>query len=460
MDVYDVAVIGSGPGGYVAAVRAAQAGLSVCVIEKEHVGGTCLQWGCIPTKTLTTSAMVAEQVRKAKEWGVHVAGFSIDGAEVMARKHRVIRALGGGIQALFKAHKIAFFQDYAEICDAHHILLQRAGTRIQFKHAIIATGTRPVVPPVFQKDIAGILDVQGFLAQKTLPASVLIVGGGAIGCEFASILSACGVSVTVVEAMDRLLPDLDVSVSDALATILRRKKVQLKLGEMVSQVEETSAGIVAQGKDGALGAFETVLVAVGGRPALDFVTSGLQLATTPQGFVAVDDMLKTSVDSIYAVGDITGKAMLAHVASYQARVAVGNIAGKRKKADYRAVPWVIFTEPEIACVGLREEEARMSCQVRVVTVPLAGFGRAKSMGERYGFVKVIADSDTNTLLGVHMLGHGVSEYISQAVCYIQTAMKIEAICDMIYPHPTFSEALFEAIAVLGGQAVHHVEEPS
>lgn len=459
MNKYDVAVVGGGPGGYVAAIRAAKLGLKVALVEGSELGGTCLNRGCIPSKTLLHMAEMSETIRHAEEWGIAAGQIEYNWKSMLDRQNQVMQTLRSGIAGLLKANKITHIRGWATVSQNRDIEITggEENTAISADKVIIATGSKPFVPP-----IPGLADVPYHTSDTifqldSIPSTMIIIGGGVIGVEFAAIFSAFGTKVTVIEAADRIIPLEDEAVSKALAKALKQRGVTLITGAKAEKIEHRQGLFTvatAQNGQTAEHTAEVLLSAVGRSPNLKGV-DGLGLSMNGR-FVAVNEYMETSQPGIYAIGDLTGGYQLAHMASAEALVAAANAAGKREVMNYRIVPRCIYTHPEIASVGLTEQEAKeQGIKVKVQTYSLKGNGKALSMGETEGFVKLIADELYGEIIGVTMIGPHVTEMITTASAFIHLEGTMNEWAGLIHPHPTVSESFFEAANGWFGMGVNH-----
>lgn len=452
----DVLVIGGGPGGYVAAQRAAQLGLDVTLVEAEELGGTCLNHGCIPSKALISVGDLIHKVKESADRGVVVEGsISVDFAKTQQWKQtKVIKRLTTGVAALMKAGQIEVVRGKAKFVDPHSVevaLNEGGNAAYSFKHAIIATGSVAVNPRFFPLDGERVVDARGALAFPEVPHNFVVVGGGYIGVELGIAYAKLGSKVTIVEATGQLLPGTDADLITVLMRKLRR------LGVTVMLNAKASGGLVdgkvnvadAEGQSHEIEA-DKVLVAVGRRP----LTDGLELESAglkvdERGFIPVDDQQRTSVAHIYAIGDVCSPVMLAHKASAQGRVAAEVIAGLPSHADWKTVPAVVFTDPEIAYVGLTEAQAREAGYEPVVSRQnFVAVGRALTMGESDGLVKLVADKQSGLLLGAQMIGPEVSELIGEITLAIEMGALVEDVALTPHYHPTLSEGILEAAHAL------------
>ncbi|QRG70232.1 dihydrolipoyl dehydrogenase [Brevibacillus choshinensis] len=459
MKTYDIAVIGGGPAGYVAAIRASKEGKRVALIEADHVGGTCLNRGCIPSKTLLHGAGVIDQIRKASSWGIETGEVTVSLERMMARKNLVISRLRTGITALLKAGKIDLLAGYGEVKADKSISVRvgEAEHSILASSIILATGSTPAVPP-----IPGLSDVP-FHTSDTIfdidhiPASIAILGGGFIGVEFACIFASLGANVTIIEMADRVIPLEDADASRVLGKSLRSRGVSLGTGLKVTAVTNSKEGILLQAVD-KKGIAQTItsealLVAAGRKPnVLAFSNLNMEMNGP---FVKVNEYLETSVPGVFAAGDLIGGWQLAHAASAEGQIAAVNAAGGRQKANVHAVPRCIYTSPEIASVGLSEEEAKArGYTVKTSIYQHSGNGKALASDESGGFTKLIAEETYGEVLGVVMAGPHVTEMIAAGTAFLQLEATVDDLAEMIFPHPTVSESLMEAAAQWLGRGIH------
>lgn len=439
---YDLLVIGAGPGGYVAAIRAAQLGTKVAIIEKEEFGGTCLNHGCIPTKALLASADVYHKIGRARDFGITVDNFSIDFGAVIDRKDRMVKRLRMGIGSILKSYNIEVIKGTASFTGGSSVM---AGDQfISFKKCIIATGSVSANIPGLATDGQNIITSTEILNMKQLPASLLIIGGGVIGIEFASLFSRLGVKVTVVEALNKILPFEDEEIASSMSSLLTKKGVEIHTGAKVLKLSGTTAEVEKAGQKLSITA-EKILVSIGRKP--NYEGLGLEKAgiVMEKNRIKVNEKLETNVRGIYAIGDAASKYMLAYVASAEGIVAAENACGKDSKIDHKIIPTCVFTSPEIAHVGLTEAEAKeKGLKYRVGKFPFAASGRAQILGETEGFIKVLIDEKTDGFLGVHIIGPEATEIIHSG----SIAMKLETTTKemerIIFNHPTLSEGLMEA----------------
>ncbi len=452
---FDVVVLGGGPGGYVAAIKAAQAGKKTAIVEKEHFGGTCLNVGCIPTKALLRSVQALEEVKKATSFGVEgvdVSSAKLNMAKVQSRKKTLISQLVGGVEGLLAANGVKVYRSEGIMKESHEI--QVGDQCITAEYIIIATGSQVKSLPIPIDPAMKLLTSNEILDIEEIPATIAVIGGGVIGIEFAYFLASAGSKVTVIEFLDRILPMVDEEITGQVADMLGKLGVEIHTGAKVTGI--TAEAVVFE-KDGSVveKKADQVLMAVGRAPSLAGVPCETLGIKTLRGAIVTDDTLKTSVDNIYCIGDANGKAMLAHTASMEGAVAVKNICGETAHMDYDKIPSAIYVNPEIASVGLTEAQARSKYgDVRIGRFPLFASGKAKVEGEERGLIKVIVEPKYKEIVGMHLYCVHATEMIAEAV----TAMKLEGTAEemtgVIHPHPTVSEALMEAFEAAVDKAVH------
>lgn len=459
MKTYEVAVVGGGPAGYVAAIRAAQLGRTVVLVEARELGGTCLNRGCIPSKTLLRHAEVIENIEKAKSWGVETGPVTVSMSKMMARKDEVIQKLRNGIAYLMKQGKIDVLNSYGEVQADGSISIEENGEKkvVKADKVILATGSKPIVPPIPGLEKEGFHTSDTIFDIKEIPSSLVIVGGGIIGVEFACIFSALGVPVTVVEMSDRIVPSEDPQAAKVLAKSLKKKGISILTSTKVTAVEQGDSGrmVHIERQSGQTETLNTdlILLSVGRSPNTSAVES-LNLEMNGP-FVKVDEHMATSVPTIYAAGDLVGNWQLAHVASAEGLVAAANAAGETETMDYHVVPRCVYTSPEIASVGMTEEQAEQSgIPYKVIKVDHASNGKALTLDEKEGFTKLIADTTHGEILGVSMVGFHVTEMIAEPSAYMRLEGTVDELASMIHAHPTVTETLYEAAATWLGKGVH------
>lgn len=457
----DIAILGGGPGGYVAALRAAQLGAQVVLIEEKNLGGVCLNVGCIPTKALLRSAEIYRQFQRAKSFGIKLEGsVSPDWPAMQARKGRVVKQLVRGVEMLLSKAGVQVIHGRGRLLSPTTLQINVAGEQQQVsaKNMIIATGSRPIRLPLPGMELPGVIDSTGALNLETLPERLLIIGGGVIGCEFADIYSALGTRVTVVEMLDRLLPQMDADLGQALAPVMKKRKVRLLLDSRVTRVDLAEGGLrvsISSPKGDESIEVDKVLVAVGRQPNVEDI--GLEAAgvrVERQG-IPVDAYTRSNVAHIYAIGDVTGVAQLAHVASAMGEVAVENALGHEVTLDLKTSPGCVYTDPEIASVGLSEEDARdAGYDVQVGTFPLGANSKALTYGERTGFVKVVGEERYGEVLGLHIFAPHASDLIHEGALALALEATVDEFIATIHGHPTQAEAVREAMLELRDGALH------
>jgi dihydrolipoamide dehydrogenase len=459
----DVVVLGAGPAGYVCAIRLAQLGKKVTVIDRAEVGGVCLNRGCIPSKALIHAGTLYQKISHASEIGIEVQGAKIDLPKLMKWKDSVVQKLTGGVASLLKANGCNFIAGDARFTGPKSLEVKSAAgtTQVTFNQCVIATGSRPAALPGFEIDQKLILDSTGALAVQKLPKSMLCIGGGYIGLELGTFYAKVGTKVTVVEAGPTLLGGVDPDLTKIVARKLEKMGVAIHLKTSIKGCKKGPQGVEvtfmdSESKSEKKQEFETVLVTIGRTPnsdQLNLEKAGLK--TDAKGFLTVDSQRRTAIPHIYAIGDIAGQPLLAHKGSKEGIVAAEAIAGQKTQYDVIAMPAVIFTEPEIATVGLTEAEAKAKgLDVRVGNFPYGANGRALSVGEPDGFVKMIGDGKTGRLLGVHIVGAEASNLISEAALAIEMGAHVEDLALTVHPHPTLPETLMEAAEATLGHAIH------
>ena len=458
--MYDLAIIGGGPGGYTAAERAGAAGLSVVLFERNELGGVCLNEGCIPTKTLLYSAKVFDYAKHADLYGVSVEGASFDYSKILKRKTKVVRKLVGGVKLKMKNAGVTVVGGEAVIAGpvAGGFVVLCDGTEYAAGKLLVCTGSEAVVPPIPGIKEAGdaIVTNREILALEEPPEELVVIGGGVIGMEFASFFNSIGSKVTVIEMMPKILGPMDSEISELLQKQYAKKGVEFRLGCKVTGIEGDT--VVYEDPEGNVCRVrgDKILVSVGRRARLEgygLETLGVSLALTPAGRpygIKVDDRMRTDVPDVYAAGDVTGFSLLAHTAVREAEVVVNDILGRDDKMSYKAIPGVVYTNPEVAGVGLTEDEAaRKGIDVTVLKLPMAYSGRFVAENERgEGLCKILVCSSSHEVLGVHMLGNPSSEMIHSACIAIEQGMTVERLKEVVFPHPTVSEIIKETVFTL------------
>jgi dihydrolipoamide dehydrogenase len=483
---FDVVIVGGGPGGYPAAIRAAQYGLRVALIEKERPGGVCLNWGCIPTKAMLRSADVFETFQHSAEFGVLADNVRLDYPAVLKRKDRIVKGLTDGVGQLLRANGVTLYSGHARftaptVLDVvgigksplgaggplYNAPSDRVGqptARIAGKNVIVATGSTPAQLPIPGVDLPGVINSDGAFMLKDIPRRIVIVGGGAVGTEWATMFAAFGSEVTLVELLPNLLPLEDEDMGRTLARSFQKRGMKVLTNSTVARIEKDDKSsktlrVTITDKDGKneqVVEAENVLIGVSRRPnTLDLSLENTGVETDRRGYINIDDQLRTNVKNVFAIGDVAGKVQLAHVATHQGLIAAAVLAGHNERMDYKAVPAATFTHPEVASVGLSELKAREAGHDVVVgKFPFAALGRAQTYGNTEGLVKVVADKKYGEVLGVHIVGPSASDLIPEGVLALQLEATLEDIANTIHAHPTLGEGTMEAAMVALGLPVH------
>jgi dihydrolipoamide dehydrogenase len=457
MSAYDVVILGAGPGGYVAALRSAQRGAKVCLIEKDVVGGTCLNRGCIPSKALIHSAALWRRAQDGAAFGVIASHWAFDWSKAQTRKTDIVNSQVKGIQTLLGAAKVEVRQGVGSLADSRTVRVSATGTTetVTGRAVIIASGSEPARLPGIPVDGERVLTSTEALRLSELPKTFLIVGGGVIGLEFASMLSSLGTRVTVVEMLPQILAMEDPMLVRVLQGALQKQGVTFHVNTQVEQVETSPSGVRVDISGGTSLEAERVLIATG--RSLNSGDIGVEAAgvAVERGAIQVNERMETSVQGIYAIGDVTGKSLLAHVASMQGLVAAANATGGQETMDYSAIPNCIYTDPEIASVGLTEPQAKeQGRSVKVGRFPFGGLGKAMCVGETAGMVKVVADAETDQVLGVGIVGPHATDLIAEGVLAVRHGLTTKQVAQAIHAHPTLPEAVGEAMHDVHGQAIH------
>ena len=455
-----IIIVGAGTGGYVAAIRAAQLGAQVTLVEGARVGGLCLNWGCIPSKSLLACAELAQKIKKAEDFGIKISGeVSYDLARMVARKNQIVAGLVKGVTTLLKTWNVALIEGHGTLVDRGDVCIVKADgteTRVTGDAVILGTGTTAPSLPNLPLNGTRVVSSREILDFTEIPPSLLIVGGGVEGCEFASLYSALGSRVTIVEMLPRILPLEDQEVSALLAAELKKQGVTILTGTRVDKVSVAADGVTTTFENGQSVLAEKVLVSIGRR----FNTGNLGLDTVGltvgrRGEIPVDEHMETALPGVYAIGDVVGKAMLAHVAAAQGKIAVKNILSRPSVMHYEVVPAGIFTFPEIGRIGLTEEEARQQgMDIKVGKFRPIGLGKAHATGDTTGLFKIITEAKTGRIIGVHVVGAHAADLIHEAAVGMQMGATAETIADTIHAHPTMPEGLLEAAEDVEGMAIH------
>jgi dihydrolipoamide dehydrogenase len=458
---FDVLIIGGGPGGYVAAIRSAQLGFKTAVVERTHLGGICLNWGCIPTKALLRSAEIYHYMQHAKDYGLSASNVSFDAAAVVARSRAVSKQLNGGVGFLMKKNKITVIDGEAKIAKPGTVTVTGKGTgTYQAKHIIVATGARPRVLPGIEPDKKLIWTYFEAMVPEKMPKSLLVIGSGAIGIEFASFFRTMGSEVTVVEVLPQILPAEDEEVAAFARKRFEKQGIKVLTGTKVTKLDKKSNSVVATIDDGKAKPssveFERVISAVGVVGNIENLGLEALGVKTDRGTIVTDGYGKTNVAGIYAIGDVAGPPMLAHKAEHEGVICVEAIKGlKPHKMEKNRIPGCTYCHPQIASVGLTEKRAKdEKREIRVGRFPFMGNGKAIALGETEGFVKTIFDKKTGELLGAHMIGAEVTELIQGFVIAMNCETTEEELIHAVFPHPTLSEMMHESVMDAYGRVVH------
>ncbi|WP_448377855.1 dihydrolipoyl dehydrogenase [Fervidobacterium sp.] len=452
---FDAIIIGGGPGGYVCAIKLAHYGKKVALVEKENLGGTCTNWGCIPTKALLTATHLLDEAKeKADKLGIKLLVEGFDLSKIMAHANKSIMMSRKGIEYLMKKNNVMVIKGTAEVVNKNKVRIKETGEELEGSNLVLAHGSVPTIFPPFSQ-VEGIWTSNDVFLMKELPSSLLIVGGGVIGVEFATFFSSLGVKVKIVELADHILPYEDDDVAEEIKKSFARRGVEIREKTKVEDVKKVVDGyevvlIDSEGKAETV-VVDRVLVAIGRRPNIpdDVKNLGVEI----ERGIKTDKRMRTNIEGVYAIGDVRGQIMLAHVAMYEGIVAAKNIAGIETEMDYSAVPSIIFTTPEIASTGLREKDVDKD-KVKISKFPLSANGRARTMLENIGFVKIIADKETETVLGMSIVSPVATELIMEGVIAVRNKLKAHELEESIHPHPTLSENVLGALEGITGLPIH------
>ncbi len=453
-------MLGAGPGGYVAAIKAAQLGAQVTVVEADEVGGTCLNWGCIPTKTLLSSAEALHTARRLGDFGVELSGtISPDIGKIMERKNKVVSTQVKGIRSLFKSWGITLVEGRGTLTDDRSMRIVKkdgATETVESDKIIIATGSRPAQLPQFTFDGVHILSSNDAVHITEIPKSLIIIGAGVIGCEFATLFRELGTEVTMLELLPRAIAAEDHEISETLERELKKKKIRLMTSVKVTKAETRDGGVVVTLEGSEELSAQKLLVSIG--RSLNTEGVGLDevgIQKGERGEIKVNEMMETNVPGIYAIGDVTGGMLLAHKASREGIVAASNACGVKRTMDHSVVPAAIFTWPEIGSVGLREHQAdERGIKVKTGHFPFRALGKAHAMGEIAGLFKIVADASTDKILGVHIIGPHASDIVHEGALAIKAGLTVRELADLIHVHPTLSEGLMECAEDVHQAAIH------
>jgi dihydrolipoamide dehydrogenase len=459
MKRYDIAIIGGGPGGYTAAIRAAQLGASVCLVEKDKVGGTCLNRGCIPTKALLSCTEVLSHIKRAGEFGIRVEGAEADWTQMITRKNQVVEKLVAGVEFLLKSYRVELIRGKASLVGRDLIDVEESNGgegRLGASHIILATGSRPAYIPAFDIDGRRVITSNEALALNELPESLIIVGGGVIGCEFACIFAELGVKITIIEALDRILNTEDRQISQRMRGIFRKRGIAIHTNAKITKIEKTPEQVTAILESGEQISAQKALISIGralNTQGLGLEEVGIELG--PRGEIMVNERMQTNIPNIYAIGDVVGKIMLAHVAARQGMVAAGNIMRQPEVMDYSVVPSAIFTSPEIGSVGLTADKAKeKGHEISLGNFSFMALGKALAMGEAEGTIRIVADAKTDKLLGAQIMGPHATDLIAEVALGISRGATSADIARTIHAHPTLAEGVCEAAEDVHGRAIH------
>ena len=451
-DRYDLIVIGAGPGGYEAAIEAAKSGMKTALIERRELGGTCLNRGCIPTKTLLHTAELYREVSGASSMGLEAENLRCNMAQLQTRKNAVVEQLRGGIASLMKANRVTVIQGSASIVDSGQVRVEPDGTELETEHILIATGSTPAVPPIPGADLPGVVTSDELLDCDKLPQSLVIIGGGVIGMEFASVFSALGCRVTVVEALERILANMDKEISQNLKMIMKKRGVDIHAAAMVQEIAaDPEGGLICSYTEKDKPAQALVLIATGRRACTEGLfaadaSEAVKSMAMDRGRIQVNGCFETSVPGIYAIGDVTGGIQLAHAATAQGRNAVAAMAGKEPSIDLSVIPGCVYTDPEIGCAGITADEAKAAgLEVISRKYVMGANGKSILSGQERGFIKVVAAADTHRILSAQMMCARATDMISQFSAAIVNGLTLEDLARVVFPHPTFSEAMGEVV---------------
>ncbi|MCX8034034.1 MAG: dihydrolipoyl dehydrogenase [Thermodesulfovibrio sp.] len=453
-----IAVIGGGPAGYVSALTARRAGAEVLLIERDELGGTCLNKGCIPTKTLIYSLELLDRIKSYQySYQSNLFNFPIDLTTLMQKKDTVVETQKKGLIMLLKNAGVKIIKDDAELINDKTVILKQSSEKIRSDSVIIATGSRPAELPMLSFDGERILSSDDLWKMKDIPKSITIIGAGAIGCEFAWIFHLLGSKVTLIELMPRVLPMEDEEISRALERLFKKRKIEFYTGVRIEDLNKKDETIDIGLSNGKTVISNIILVSVGRAYNTEFMKDA-EVKLGSRGEIIVNEYMQTNLEDVYAIGDVNGKWLLAHVAYREGEIAGKNAVGENLKMDYSVIPSTIFTISEVASVGLKESEAfQKGIKIKKGVFPFRAIGKAHVIGEIDGFVKVISDTETDILLGAHIIGPKASELIHELALAVKLKARTKDLKDLIHSHPTLSECIGEAIADIHGEAIHKVE---
>jgi dihydrolipoamide dehydrogenase len=455
----DLTIIGGGPGGYVAAIRASKLGLKAAVVEGDKVGGVCLNYGCVPTKSLYRTARFIEEANKAETFGVNISAPGLDFKKTMTRKEKIVDIQRKGVEIYFKKNNVTLIKGRGEILEKGKVIVKSpdgSNMEIESKNIIIATGSSAASIEPFDLSEEGVMDNTDILSLEKLPESLLVVGGGVVGSEFANIFSTFGSKVTIVEVLPEILSTEDEQVSELIHSVFVKKGIDIFTGSRVEDFKRTTGKFECAISGGKKVTAEKILISVGRKPNTKGI--GLEKAgvsVDDRGYIKVNSRFETSAEGIYAIGDVIGGLQLAHVASKEGKVAVSNIAGKAEEINYDAIPWAIFTSPEIGTVGLNEKQAKeKDIEVCTGIFPFSHNSKAYIEGETEGFMKIVTRSDTGEILGGQVVGPGASDIIHEVAVAMNGELLVDDIASTVHAHPTLSEIVMETAEDCSGIATH------
>ncbi|MDC0034772.1 dihydrolipoyl dehydrogenase [Chloroflexi bacterium] len=456
---FDLVVVGSGPGGYVAAIRAAQLGMATAIIEKDSVGGVCLNWGCIPSKSLLRNAEVLNLFKNSEEFGISFQNLTYDFSKAIDRSRDVVGKLTSGVQYLLNKNGVQLIKGTAKFVDAHQIEITETNREIRAKNIIIATGARQRHIESMPIDHDIVIDSRDALSMSEISENIAIIGAGATGVEFAHVYRSYGAKVTLVEMLDRIIPNEDSEISEVLRKSFAERGIEIKTGVSVKSIQvsdNTALVTLSEDDKEELLTFDKILVAVGVQPNTDGIGLEKTGITLNNGFVSVGENMETNVTGVYAIGDVTGKMLLAHVASAQAVTAVEYIAGLNPDPlDYQLMPRAIYCEPQVASFGITEQQARdREINTQIGKFPFSASGKAIARGHTEGMIKLVTEPEIGEILGAHMIGSEVTELLAEVSMTRLLEGTTTELGWLVHPHPTISEMLKEAALDSTGEAIH------
>ncbi|MGM0420782.1 MAG: dihydrolipoyl dehydrogenase [Bacillota bacterium] len=460
MSEFNLVIIGGGPAGYTAAIRATQLGLKVALIEKDKIGGTCLNRGCIPTKALLEGVGLKEKIEKADIMGIESPGLNLNFSKLKEWQQNSVNTLKQGVESILKKHQITVIKGEGQLINKKKIKIIETEEVIEGDNILLALGSRPIKLPISGADLPGVLTSKELLQSEEVPMKMVVIGGGVIGLEFANIYSGLGTDVTIIELEDRIIPLADKDISSKMEEVMHKKGIKIITNKQVEAIQEDNQGLSVVYGNGSKAYADKVLMAVGRQPNLGD-TLALEL-DMKGGFIKVDEYYETSIKGVYAVGDILNTAQLAHLASAEANAAVYNIMIKQKnksrdllkRVNYKAVPSAVYTSPGVASVGLTEEEARENFNIETYIYPYKANGKAVTMNEVEGFVKIIKEKTYDEVVGVHIIGAKAPELIAGPTLGMNLEITTTELAETIHPHPTISEILMETAEMAGPGAIH------